>query len=112
MIMQQQPSMGNGIQEQLELMYAERELLQTEIGVSDPEEVIGMVRNLEEQLRDFYDRFGGRDELDDAGMSAVLNQVQTLSQSLDQHFSAREVVLEVKDGKPILRAFWREELKG
>lgn len=40
--------------DQLESLYEEKDQLNQELGVSDPEEVIEMVRSLKEQLETFY----------------------------------------------------------
>lgn len=39
---------------QLEAVYADRELLQKELGVSDARDLIHMVRSMEIQLNDLY----------------------------------------------------------
>lgn len=43
-----------GFDEQLSVLYAEKELLEKEIGVSSAEDVIAMIRSLEEQLNVLY----------------------------------------------------------
>ncbi len=43
-----------GFDEQLSALYAEKELLEKEIGVSSAEDVIAMIRSLEEQLNVLY----------------------------------------------------------
>lgn len=43
-----------GFDEQLCALYAEKELLEKEIGVSSAEDVIAMIRSLEEQLNVLY----------------------------------------------------------
>ena len=46
--------MMESMEAQLGALYAERELLQRELGVSDADDIIAMVRSLEEQLADLY----------------------------------------------------------
>jgi hypothetical protein len=43
-----------GMDEQLSTLYAEKELLLNALGVSDAEDIITMVRSLEEQLSALY----------------------------------------------------------
>ena len=40
---------------QLESLYAEKDRLNEELGVSDPDEVIEMVRSLQEQVESLYE---------------------------------------------------------
>lgn len=40
--------------EQLESLYEEKDRLNEELGVSDPDEIINMVHSLQEQLESFY----------------------------------------------------------
>jgi hypothetical protein len=47
-------SMENIMAEQLASLYAEKELLEQELGISDAEDVVTMVRNLIHQLEEFY----------------------------------------------------------
>jgi hypothetical protein len=44
----------NSLVEQLHAMYAERELLEKRLGVSDANDIIAMISNLELQLKEFY----------------------------------------------------------
>jgi hypothetical protein len=43
-----------GFDEQLSALYAEKELLEKEVGVSNAEDLISMIRSLEEQLSSLY----------------------------------------------------------
>lgn len=43
-----------GILQQLQDLYREREFLDQELGVSDAESIIGLVRSMEAQLCDLY----------------------------------------------------------
>ena len=43
-----------GFDEQLTALYAEKELLEKEVGVSNAEDLISMIRSLEEQLSSLY----------------------------------------------------------
>ncbi|MCU0427065.1 MAG: hypothetical protein MUF71_15715 [Candidatus Kapabacteria bacterium] len=43
-----------GFDEQLQDLYREKELLETSLGISDAEDIIAMVRSLEEQLSALY----------------------------------------------------------
>lgn len=43
-----------GLEAQLNLLYADRERLESELGTSDPGELVEMVRSLEAQLQDLY----------------------------------------------------------
>jgi hypothetical protein len=43
-----------GFDEQLSALYAEKELLEKELGVSSAEDIIVMIRSLEEQLKALY----------------------------------------------------------
>lgn len=50
---------------QLSLLYAEKELLEKELGTSDAQEIIAMVKSLEEQLNVLYaEKEGSSDELE------------------------------------------------
>ena len=52
---------SDSMEEQLVAVYAEREHLSRELGVSDAAEIVAMIRNLEAQLKDLYhDREGER----------------------------------------------------
>lgn len=106
MIAEAQPA--NGIKEQLELLYADRERIYNALGISEPDDIIKMVRNLEAQLHDFYSRFGGQEESSTLGSTDdFLAQVDSLNGSLKGQFPNREVVLESQDGKPTIRAIWK-----
>lgn len=41
--------------DQLESLYEEKEKLNRELGVADPDEIIDMVRSLQEQVESFYE---------------------------------------------------------
>lgn len=45
--------------EQLQALYAEKEQLETALGVSNAEDIIAMVRSLEEQLQALYEEKRG-----------------------------------------------------
>ncbi len=44
----------NSLEEQLISLYSDRKRLQDELGVSDPDGIIRMVRSMDEQLRALY----------------------------------------------------------
>lgn len=96
------------IEEQLDMLYAEREWLTQELGVPDAEGIVDMVRNLEAQLCDFYRQFGGRAPVSNHETLQLLNYVQELSQHLDEMYSEKSVTFSIEDDKPVIKATWKE----
>ncbi len=101
----------DSMEAQLRVLYEEREFLADRFGVSSADEVAGMVESLEAQLRDFYDRFGGIDGMGDAETAVMIDQIKSLSTTLDQMYSKKTVEFSVVDDKPVLRAQWTESLE-
>lgn len=97
----------DNMEQQLQMLYAEREQLHREIGVSDTHEVVTMVRSLEDQLRTFY-----REQSESLSGSAgkILSCIKELSSQLDPHYSERSVTVEVDNDRPVVRATWREQI--
>lgn len=98
----------DNLEEQLQALYAEREVLADELGVMDAEDVIGMVRNLEAQLADLYKTYGNRAPVGDVGMMQLLAHVQELSQTLDDMYTEKTITFELDGDKPVLKATWKE----
>lgn len=48
-------NVDDSIVDQLESLYAEKDRLNEELGVSDPEEIIEMVRSLQDQVESLYE---------------------------------------------------------
>ncbi|MEM1164829.1 MAG: hypothetical protein AAGI30_00900 [Planctomycetota bacterium] len=99
-----------GTLHQLESIYAEREQLASQIGVCDADGILNMVRSLEAQLCDLYQRFGGIADADGSTAAALLVQVNQLAEHLDAQFSEKSISLEIVDDKPVMRAEWKEHL--
>ncbi|MDX2017910.1 MAG: hypothetical protein SFY95_09785 [Planctomycetota bacterium] len=97
-----------GMEEQLVALYAEREMLASELGVADADEIIDMVRNLEAQLHSFYSVYGSSPGLDDPATAQLLAQVKEIDQTLADAFSEKTVTLEIENDRPVLRATWRQ----
>lgn len=95
-------------EQQLEELYAERELLGTELGVADADGVIAMVRNLEAQLADLYRTYGNKVPMGDASTMQLLQYVEELSHSLDEMYSEKSITFELDGDKPVLKATWKE----
>lgn len=49
-------SVAESLVDQVESMYEDKEHLENELGVSDPEEIVQMVRSLQDQVESFYER--------------------------------------------------------
>lgn len=98
------------LEQQLIALYEERESLNDRFGVSTTEDVIGMVECLEQQLCDFYNRFGSADGFDDAESAIVLSKIKDLSSTLDPMYSKKSVQFSFENDKPVLRAMWSEDL--
>jgi hypothetical protein len=98
------------LEEQLELLYAEREWINQELGCPDAESVVDMVRSLEAQLQDFYKTYGGRMPVDSGPTAQLLSYVDELSRHLDTTFSEKCITFHMEDDKPVLRATWKETL--
>lgn len=96
------------VEEQLELLYGEREWLAQELGCCDAEGIVDMVRNLEGQLVDLYKTYGSAAPVSSAGTLQLLNYVQELSQHLDQMYSEKSVTFHIEDDKPVIKATWKE----
>lgn len=94
------------LEQQLITLYQERERLNDTFGVSDTDGIVNMVRSLEGQLRDFYDRFGGNPGFDDAETALMLSKIRDLSAQLDPMFTAKRVSFFVENDRPVLRAEW------
>lgn len=105
-----QPGLAESLEQQLHSLYEEREFLQDRFGVSSAEEIVTMVECLENQLRDFYDRFGGQDGFGDTESALLLSRLKELSSSLDHMYSKKSVQFFVENSKPVLRAEWSETL--
>ncbi|MDX2116338.1 MAG: hypothetical protein SFZ24_12070 [Planctomycetota bacterium] len=95
-------------QQQLEALYAERELLAEELGVTDAEGVIMMVRNFEAQLADLYRTYGNKMSMGDPATMQLLAHVQELSHTLDGMYSEKSLTFELDGDKPVLKATWKE----
>lgn len=100
----------DSLEAQLHSLYEEREFLNDRFGVSSAEEIAGMVECLEAQLKDFYSRFGGIDGVGDAETAVLLDQIRSLSSTLDHMYSKKTVEFSIVDDKPVLRAQWTETL--
>lgn len=98
------------IEDQLDVLYAEREWLSGELGVADAEDVVKMVRNLEMQLCDLYRIHGSVAPLSNNATLQLLTYVQELSQHLDGMYSEKSVEFHIEDDKPVLKASWKEIL--
>lgn len=98
------------MQFQLETMYAEKELLENEIGVSETEDIISMIRNLEVQLCDMYERFGHNLDAGGDPAATLMQQFDRLSDQLDGRFAEKSISVEIVDDKPVLRAVWKDFL--
>ncbi len=94
--------------QQLEDLYAEREMLANELGVSNVEDAVAMVRNLEAQLHDMYQTHGSRAPVGDAHLSHLLQYVEELSGSLDSMYSEKMITVELDGDRPIVKATWKE----
>jgi len=97
------------LQLQLDELYAERELLGRELGVVDAQQIILMVRNLEAQLADLYQTHGDTPRVGEASLMQLLDYVEELSGNLNNVLGTRSITLEVEDGKPRLRATWKDQ---
>lgn len=96
------------MEEQLQAIYAEREWLAQELGCSDAESVVEMVRNMEFQLSDMYKTFGSMPAVSNSQTLQLLQQVQELGQHLDTMYSEKSVSFTIEDDKPVLRANWKQ----
>lgn len=100
---------SNGtIQDQLEMLYAEREWLSQELGCCDAESIVDMVRSLEGQLCEIYRANEGRPAVEDVNTQQLLNYVHDLSQALDGLYAEKNITLQIEDDKPVLRATWKQ----
>jgi 23S rRNA U2552 (ribose-2'-O)-methylase RlmE/FtsJ len=104
------PTTVESFEAQLEALYAEREMLASELGCCDAEGIIDMMQNLEAQLCDMYDRFGGVKQVDTSASMQLLSHVQDLSEQLDGLYSERSLTFTVENGEPVLKAIWTENL--
>jgi len=98
----------DSLTQQLEDMYAQKDLLNQELGVSDAEDLIGMFRNLETQLCDLYETYGGLTDLGSGSASLLLNQVEKMSEQLDSFYNEKELVLTIENDKPVMKAIWKK----
>lgn len=99
---------ADGMQVQLETIYAEREQLAAELGTSDTDELIGMFRNLEAQLCDLYKSYGHMLGAGASPTETLLASVAELSEELDGKFGHKSISVEIVDEKPVLRATWSD----
>jgi len=95
---------------QLRSLYEEREKLNDTIGCAGAEEVIGMVRNLEAQLVDLYQRHGHKATEDGPDVQGLLRHVEELSSHLDETYAEKSVVFTYENERPVLRAVWNQSL--
>ncbi|MEM7754686.1 MAG: hypothetical protein AAF297_03520 [Planctomycetota bacterium] len=95
---------------QLRSLYEEREKLTNTIGCNDAEEIIGMVRNLEAQLVDLYQRHGHKLDEDGVDVQGLLRHVEELSGHLDDSYGEKSVVFTYENDRPVLRAVWNQSL--
>lgn len=88
----------------------QQDLLLDHLGVSDADSIIAMVESLDGQLRDLYSIHGDRPILDEAPLTQLVEHIRDLSTSLDRLYSEKSATLELDDGKPTLRATWKDKL--
>jgi len=97
----------DSITQQLEDLYNQRDFLHQELGVTDADDIVVMVRNLEAQLHDFYDTYGGMTDLGSGSASLLLQQVEKMSEQLDTFYNQKELVLTIENDKPVMKAVWK-----
>jgi len=100
----------DNLEQQLRSLYEERECLQERFGISSADELVSMIECLENQLRDFYGRFGSQDTFGDNESAVMLDRLKELSSTLDQMYSRKSVHFFMQNDKPVLRAEWSETL--
>ena len=98
----------DSLTQQLEDLYAERDFLHQEIGISDAEGIVSMVRNLEAQLRDFYSTYGGVNDTGHGSTDLLLSQVEKMSEQLDAFYNHKEIILTIENDKPVVKATWKK----
>ncbi|MEM0982455.1 MAG: hypothetical protein AAGI17_00740 [Planctomycetota bacterium] len=96
------------MEQQLRSIYEEREFLDQQIGTSTADGIIDMIRSLEAQLADMYNKHGHKTNDDAPDFQGMLKQVRELSSELDSEYSKRSIVLTVEHDKPVLKAVWEE----
>ena len=101
--------MIDSLEKQVCSLYAEKDHLVSRFGTADAEEIADMVTSLEQQLQDFYSRFGGIDGDSDNATMLLLGQIKQLSSNLDDQYSRKSVQFTFENGQPVLRAEWTEE---
>lgn len=100
------------LESQLQTLYQDREALENQIGASSAEEVLGMIRNLESQLCDMYNTYGGRRSADSGPTVEMLKTIDELKDQLQDHYGRPTIIFEVIDDKPSLRATWNNTTEG
>jgi len=95
---------------QLRSLYEEREKLNSTIGCSDADEILGTLRNLEAQLVDLDQRHGHKLSEDGVDVQGLLRHVEELSQHLDEQYGEKSVVFTYENDRPVLRAVWNQSL--
>lgn len=99
------------IEEQLEVLYAEREWLAQELGCCDAEGVVDMVRNLECQLVDLYRTHGSTAPVSNSSVLALLQNVQELSQQLDGLYAHKSISFSIENDQPVVKATWSQNTR-
>ena len=95
------------MEDQLEALYAERDWLQQEIGASDAESIVDMVRSLESQLNDLYQTYGNLPATGNPATFQLLQTVQELSQHVESQYPTKTVTFELAGDKPVIKAEWK-----
>ena len=85
-----EPSQIDNMRRQLDALVAERNRLFEEIGVSDAESLIAMVRSLEAQLSDLYSSYGGISDENTNEALELLDRARKLAEDLGSGPSQRE----------------------
>lgn len=96
---------AGGMEAQLADLYAERELLERELNISDAAEIVAMVRSLEGQLIDLYQER----ELSSAGdHNKFVSTVREMGSLVGDMYQSRTLVVEQKrDGSLKTYASWK-----
>jgi hypothetical protein len=94
------------MEEQLRELYAQRQSLVDALGTAEADEIVRMVRSLEEQLADYIAAYGTREPLPAAGTVELLSYVEMLARSLDELYPRKFIEVSMRDGKPWARATW------
>ena len=102
------------LEQQLHALYSERELLEAKIGCSSAEDICRLIGELKAQVISSQIQPAAATSTNTTinGTLGLIEQIEQISAALGEHYTDRSITLTIEDGKPVLRAVWRDAVNG